>query len=92
MAQTRVVVINEAKKGTDGGWVLCFQFCRYEYGNGTEDNGYRFIWRRPDGSLQAARGQARIPSIADINEFTAIALRNGWGHHLSADTEYQDDE
>jgi hypothetical protein len=48
-----------------------------------EQLGYRFIWRRPNGDLQGARGQARIPSLADIQELTAIALREGWGHHLS---------
>ena len=48
-----------------------------------EDNGYRFIWRRPDGTLQGARGQARIPSIANILELTAKALKAGWGQHLS---------
>ena len=87
MAQARVVILNEAKKGSPGEWTLCFQWCRYEYGDGTEDMGYRFIWRRPDsGNLQGARGQARIPSIADIMELTAIAIRGGWGHHVVSGT------
>lgn len=42
-------------------------------------NGYRFIWRRPDGSLQPARGQARIPSIAVIDELIRNARNEGWG-------------
>lgn len=84
MAQGRVVILNEASKGAKGAWNLCFQYCRYEYGDGTkEENGYRFIWRRPNGNLQGARGQARIPSLADIHELMAEALREGWGHHLS---------
>ena len=87
MAQARVVILNEAKKWNPGEWILCFQWCRYEYGDGTEERGYRFIWRRPDsGNLQGARGQARIPSIADIMELTAKAIRGGWGHHVESGT------
>ena len=57
MAQGRVIVINETKLGKPDDWNLCFQYCRYEYGDddNTEENGYRFIWRRPDGSLQIGR-------------------------------------
>jgi hypothetical protein len=82
-AQTRVVVINEARIGEEGHWNLCFQYCRYEFGDGKEENGYRFIWRTPEGNLQATRGQARIPSISDINYLTGVALKEGWGHHLN---------
>lgn len=83
MAATRVMVYNEVQvpKGTDG-WILCFQWCRYDYGDGAEpQRGYRFIWRRPDGSLQAARGQARIPSLDDIRTLTQMAIDDGWGEH-----------
>ena len=56
MAQGRVVVLNEVRVGKENEWQLCFQYCRYEYGDkdNSEDNGYRFIWRRPDGTMQAA--------------------------------------
>ena len=57
----------------------CFQWVTYTHDNGNPDEqGYRFIWRRPDDSLQAARGQARIPSIADIHTLMAMAGRAGW--------------
>lgn len=92
MAQARVVVLHEAKQGKEGDWVLCFQYCRYEYGDGSEENGYRFIWRRPNGNLQGARGQARIPSIADVQELTATALREGWGHFQANSAGQPDDE
>ena len=38
MAQARVVVLNETKIGNPNEWNLCFQYCRYEYGdeNSTE--------------------------------------------------------
>lgn len=81
MAQARVVILHETKLGKPDDWNLCFQYCRYEYADHTQENGYRFIWRRPDGSLQGARGQARIPSLADIQHLTAKALAAGWGNY-----------
>lgn len=85
MAATRITVFEEVQlpKGEDDQkWVLCFQWGRYDYGDGAEaQRGYRFIWRRPDGSLQAARGQARIPSLDDIRILTNMATEAGWGHH-----------
>lgn len=84
MAQARVIVLNETKLGNEGEWNLCFQYCRYEYGdeNKTEENGYRFIWRKPDGKLQGARGQARIPSTSDILYLVGVSIKEGWGNKL----------
>ena len=59
---------------------LCFQFCRYIYENGELEEGYRFIWRR-DGRLLPHRGQARIPSMRDLEKLVAQAKRAGWGNH-----------
>ena len=73
----RVQVIEEVTH--DEKKSLCFQWCRYVYGNGEIQEGYRFIWRREDGSLQAARGQARIPSIAVARELLKKAEDAGWG-------------
>jgi hypothetical protein len=80
---TRVQVINEVCDPSAGEWSLCFQWCQYVYEDGTHQHGYRFIWRRPDGSLQPARGQARIPSISKLEELVAKAREQGWGN-LSA--------
>lgn len=83
----RVQVLNEAKKtfGVEG-WELCLQWCRYIYSNGELEEGYRFIWRRPDKSLQAARGQARIPSLEDVQELIKEAQEKGWGdYHGNSD-------
>lgn len=79
MAQTRVVVLHNIEKDMDGGWKLCFQYCRYQIEK-DEQEGYRFIWKRPDGRLQPARGQARIPSIADALDLISQAMRLGWGN------------
>ena len=74
-----VTVHEEVRVGADDRWQLCFQWCTYTFDDGSSDlEGYRFIWRRPDGSLQAARGQARIPSIADLHELLYLAARAGW--------------
>ena len=71
----------EVSIGEDGYYKLCFQFGKYNYGDGDSECGYRFIWRRPNGTLQAARGQTRIPSIANIHELLAMAFREGWDLH-----------
>lgn len=57
---------------------LCLQWCRYNHPDFSE-TGYRFIWRRPDNSLQPARGQARIPSFQDMRDLMELATNAGWG-------------
>jgi hypothetical protein len=80
-SNARVQVLEEVSKQMAEGWSLCLQWCRYVYDNGTLQQGYRYIWRRPDNSLQAARGQARIPSITVMKELIARAEAAGWGTH-----------
>jgi hypothetical protein len=59
-------------------WCLCFQRCTYNYDDGTTDDGFRFIWRRPNTNLQAARGQARIPDAATLYKLINKAHAKGW--------------
>mgnify|MGYP000874523291 CR=1 FL=1 len=92
MVQARIVVLNETKVGEPGDWNLCLQWCRYEYGDGTESMGYRYIWRRPNGHLQGARGQARIPSLGTMMELMSVAIREGWGHHIASGDEHLEGE
>ena len=79
----RVNVIEEVRTADpkeSGKWELAFQWCRYvDQDDGSSYHGYRFIWYRPDGSLQAARGQARLPSICLIRELMERAEFEGWG-------------
>ena len=78
---TRVQVIHETATGQNTGqWELSFQWCQYVYDDGSSEYGYRFIWRRDNGSLQPARGQARLPSIQVIEDLISNAKAQGWGN------------
>jgi hypothetical protein len=89
---THIVILNEIvhPQHPRRDWHLCLQWGRYQYDNGDEpQNGYRFIWRQPatqeqkkqgrGGSLQPARGQARIPSLSDAELLIRLAREAGWG-------------
>jgi hypothetical protein len=79
MADFRILNEVRHRPANSEGWEICFQFGVYTYGPepGNSEPGYRFIWRRPDGTLQAARGQARLTP-----EYIAILLglsaQAGW--------------
>lgn len=49
----------------------------YYYDEGGSEEGFRFIWRRPDGTLQAARGQARIESLSQMLNLIKLATEEG---------------
>ena len=74
----KVKIHEEVTDPRPSGWVLCFQQCTYHYDDGPAQNGYRFIWRRPNGNLQAARGQARIPDADSLRNLTDQAKEKGW--------------
>ena len=80
--QVRVQVINEVFKKGDDGWSLCLQWCSYIYDDGRMKQGFRFIWRRPNGHLQPARGQARIWSLDIAQELIDKARKEGWGDYV----------
>ena len=60
---------------------LCFQYGEYVHDDRDPESGYRFILRGEDGNMRPARGQTRIPSIADMLELLAKAVRDGWDLH-----------
>ena len=84
----RVHVIDSVFKEYPSKWKLCFQWCLYDYENGKSDKGFRFIWKTPEGKLQAARGQARIPDIDAIHELTEQAKKAGWAYKGDEKTIY----
>lgn len=79
----RVYVRDSVEKKYENQWTLCFQWCFYDYENGnpeSNEEGFRFIWKTPEGKLQAARGQARIPNMETIMELIESAKKQGWGY------------
>ena len=80
----RVQIINEVPRPERNprDWVLHLQWCRYFYDDGNMEQGYRFIWRRPNGELQPARGQARIPTLDWVEELMSKAKKAGWGTNV----------
>lgn len=75
----RVQVLREVTMDPPGDWQLHLQWARYVYDDGRIEHGYRFIYRREDGSLQGARGQARIPSLDVARKLMDMANTEGWG-------------
>jgi hypothetical protein len=82
----RVQVLNETDIGDSDGWRLCLQRARYVYDDGSLEEGFRFIWRRPNGTMQGARGQARIPSLKIARILMARAEEQGWGGFAADDS------
>lgn len=64
--------------GAEPGARLCFQRAIYRYDDAAAETGYRFIWRRPNGRLQPARGQAIIPSARILRTLLRRAEEEGW--------------
>jgi len=80
----RVHVIHEVHEDAKlDQWQLCFQWCQYfDFDSGDTYKGFRLIWRRPpDRGLQAARGRARLLSIAQGKRLMEQAEADGWGQN-----------
>lgn len=77
MANSIEVLEQVQDEPIDGGWILCFQKCIYHLDD-SDKPGFRFIWRRPNGTLQAARGQARIPDVVTLERLLAKAKNAKW--------------
>jgi hypothetical protein len=80
----RVQVIKEVTDHAVSRWTLCFQWCNYVYDDGSILQGYRFIWRRPNGNMQPARGQARLLSVSQISRLIAKAKAAGWANNMAS--------
>lgn len=79
MASARVHIHDEVRDHAADDWELCFQRVTFKYDDSSPaQDGYRFIWRRPNGTLQAARGQARIPDAATHDRLIQAAKSEGW--------------
>jgi len=87
----KVEIMREVRGDVYREWQLCLQWCRYVYDDGSAQRGYRFIWRRPNGNLQAGRGQARIPSIEQAVRLMEVAKQDGWGDNKGEGAEPGDE-
>jgi hypothetical protein len=82
----RVHVVDEVTQGPTNDWHLCFQKAVWVFGEedasvhspGDVEQGYRFIYRRDDGSLQAARGQALISDLDQAEALIKLGRKKGW--------------
>tara|TARA_R110001606_G_scaffold146950_1_gene286890 strand:+ start:112 stop:360 length:249 start_codon:yes stop_codon:yes gene_type:complete len=74
----RFEIKHEVSNGKKNEWRLCFHYGTYHYENGESENGYRFIWRKPDNKLQPARGQARIPNAKELFKLITLASQEEW--------------
>ena len=82
----RVQVLQQVAKDMGASNKLFLQWCRYILHDGNLKYGYRFVWCR-DGRLDAARGQARLPSLDVAKELMARAEAEGWGAHSDAEAQ-----
>src|SRR3954467_15228807 len=80
-----VRLASSATEGWTGGWVLCFQWCTFNFASSEPLDGYRFIWRKPNGKLYPALGQARLPSAQNIMDLLRLASEAGWLGSVEAD-------
>lgn len=71
-------VSREIKLKIDKDWTLCLQECQYIYGNGSLDNGYRFIWQYKN-DYKRYPDQTRIPKLEDSKLLIELAQNEKWG-------------
>ena len=73
-----VKIHDEVKLPQGNGFHICFQNVTYHWDDESEDDGYRFIWRNPNGNLLPSRGQARIADAVTLNRLLKKAKSQGW--------------
>lgn len=73
----KITYDKEINEPTHSGWKLCFQRITIHHNDGRKEYGYRFIYRRPNGSLQG-RGAALIPNATFLQKLTDRAKSEGW--------------
>jgi hypothetical protein len=80
MAEAKVKVHQSVEWDEPDRWQLCFQKVTYHYMDKSRNpqNGFRFIWKDPDGRLRPNRGQARIPTAKVLKKLLSRASKAGW--------------
>lgn len=86
-AKSTIVIHDEIKAPNPSvtGSTICFQKVTYHYADDatqrsfvSRQDGFRFVWKKPDGSIRPTRGYARIPSLSHLEGFLKEARRRGW--------------
>jgi hypothetical protein len=81
VTQTHVHVFRETTlDDPEDEWSLWFQWCRWNFPDGSAQHGYRYIWKNR-GRLMPQRGQARIPSWDVQKKMHEQAVAEGWGSY-----------
>ncbi|MCS5421924.1 MULTISPECIES: hypothetical protein [Psychrilyobacter] len=57
---------------------LFLQYGNWHWDDSEPSQGYRFIWKSPEGKLLPQRGQAYIESLDEAMELMAQAMKEGW--------------
>ncbi len=80
--EVRLSEIENEPFDSESQWDLCLQLGLYIYDDKDEEYGYRFMYRKPGGDLQPARGGARIPSLEVAEKLIQEARNRGWGDQI----------
>lgn len=75
---TNASILNEVTNGRQGDWRLCFQLCELVNEQGSLEQGYRFVWRGPDDSLESVKSHSGMFSSNDMYELMQLATVDGW--------------
>lgn len=90
---SNVTVHHEVRLNESSEWQPCFQWCTDVYDDDSPDeHGYRFIWRRPDGSsnLHAVRRESPRPQTFSTSsgwrpEKAGLRLSSTRRHEVNSD-------
>ena len=73
-----ITIHDEVKVAYRNNAELCFHRVTYRYDSGDSDQGFRFIWRKPDGLFATGHKQAFIPDAATHDQLIGAAKLQGW--------------
>lgn len=71
------VVLHEDCHAPVDGYTLCLQRCRYTHNGEPQRDGYRFVWKTPDGTPIDADTQAIIPSLTVLMDLAEATKQRG---------------
>jgi len=86
--QTNVEVLDEVGLTYSHGATLCLQAARYHHPDGTNEDGFRFVWKDAAGHMKVLRGQTRLPDLRVARLLMAKAEnRPAFRNHRGSDAD-----